>query len=129
MSLNSHTNFRIKPSRYILGKTSIPGDKSISHRAIILAAIAEGKTRISNFLQGEDTLTTIRIFQKMGVDIENDGNVDVLAVGVDGKIHAFNKNLYLKNGFPFDANTNNEVLALDLLGDESPELIFQDNSE
>ena len=63
------------------------------------------------------------------IDFENDGNVDVLAVGVDGKIHAFNNNLYLKNGFPFDANTNNEVLALDLLGDESPELIFQDNSE
>ena len=81
MSLNSHTNFRIKPSCSILGKTSIPGDKSISHRAIILAAIAEGKTRISNFLQGEDTLTTIRIFQKMGVDIENDGNV-VLVNGV-----------------------------------------------
>ena len=75
MSLNSHINFCIKPSHSILGKTSIPGDKSISHRAIILAAIAEGETRISNFLQGEDTLTTIRIFQKMGVDIENDGNV------------------------------------------------------
>ena len=69
MSLNSHINFCIKPSHSILGKTSIPGDKSISHRAIILAAIAEGETRISNFLQGEDTLTTIRIFQKMGVDI------------------------------------------------------------
>ena len=67
MSLNSHTNFRIKPSCSILGKTSIPGDKSISHRAIILAAIAEGKTRISNFLQGEDTLTPIRIFLKMVV--------------------------------------------------------------
>jgi 3-phosphoshikimate 1-carboxyvinyltransferase len=50
---------------------SIPGDKSISHRAIMLGAIAQGKTQITNFLQGADCLSTIQCFQRMGISIEN----------------------------------------------------------
>ena len=65
MSLKGITNLRIEPSNSIIGKVNIPGDKSISHRAIILAAIADGESRIKNFLQGEDTLATITVFQKM----------------------------------------------------------------
>ncbi len=85
MSLKGNTNFRIEPSNSIIGKVNIPGDKSISHRAIILAAIADGESRIKNFLQGEDTLATIRVFQKMGVNIKNDGDtIIVKGVGLHG---------------------------------------------
>lgn len=56
------------------GKISIPGDKSISHRAIMLGSLARGMTEVSNFLQGADCLSTIGCFRKMGVDIENNGN-------------------------------------------------------
>jgi 3-phosphoshikimate 1-carboxyvinyltransferase len=52
------------------GEITVPGDKSISHRAIMLGAIAEGITRVSGFLEGEDTLATARIFQQLGVKIE-----------------------------------------------------------
>ena len=85
MSLKGDTNFRIEPSNSIIGKVNIPGDKSISHRAIILAAIADGESRIKNFLQGEDTLATIRVFQKMGVNIKNDGDIIIVkGVGLHG---------------------------------------------
>ena len=85
MSLKGNTNFRIEPSNSIIGKANIPGDKSISHRAIILAAIADGESRIKNFLQGEDTLATIRVFQKMGVNIKNDGDIIIVkGVGLHG---------------------------------------------
>ena len=85
MSLKGNTNFRIEPSNSIIGKVNIPGDKSISHRAIILAAIADGESRIKNFLQGEDTLATIRVFQKMGVNIKNDGDIIIeKGVGLHG---------------------------------------------
>ena len=85
MSLKGNTNFRIEPSNSIIGKANIPGDKSISHRAIILAAIADGESRIKNFLQGEDTLATIRVFQKMGVNIKNDGDIIIVkGVGLYG---------------------------------------------
>lgn len=52
------------------GELTIPGDKSISHRAIMLGALSEGTTEISNFLQGADCLSTISCFEKMGISIE-----------------------------------------------------------
>ncbi|MEJ8778124.1 3-phosphoshikimate 1-carboxyvinyltransferase [Pseudogracilibacillus sp. ICA-222130] len=55
------------------GEVYIPGDKSISHRAIMFASLAEGKTEITNFLDGEDCLHTIEIFKKFGVQIEQSG--------------------------------------------------------
>ncbi len=56
--------------RALTGEITVPGDKSVSHRAIMLGAIAEGVTRVSGFLEGEDTLATARIFQQLGVRIE-----------------------------------------------------------
>lgn len=53
------------------GSVSVPGDKSISHRAVMLGSIAQGTTEITNFLQGTDCLTTIEAFRSMGIDIEN----------------------------------------------------------
>ena len=53
------------------GEVIIPGDKSISHRAVMFGSLAEGTTEISNFLQGADCLSTIDCFRKMGIEIEN----------------------------------------------------------
>jgi 3-phosphoshikimate 1-carboxyvinyltransferase len=65
------------------GELSVPGDKSISHRAVIFASLAEGKTVIENFLLGEDCLRTIQAFQQMGVKIEiNDKTVIVYGEGL-----------------------------------------------
>lgn len=68
------------------GTIRVPGDKSISHRSIMLGSIAEGTSHISGFLDGEDSLNTLRSFQAMGVDIEGpaDGNVTIHGVGMNG---------------------------------------------
>ena len=53
------------------GEITVPGDKSISHRAVMLGALSEGTTEITNFLQGADCLSTIGCFRKMGIEIDN----------------------------------------------------------
>lgn len=69
----------------LTGNLSVPGDKSISHRAIIFGSLARGKTKISNFLNGEDCLMTIKAFQSMGVKIDHkDDNVVIDSEGVTG---------------------------------------------
>lgn len=62
---------KFKKCSRLKGELTIPGDKSISHRSIMLGSIARGMTEIHHFLQGADCLSTISCFQKMGVDIEN----------------------------------------------------------
>ncbi|MFC5588250.1 3-phosphoshikimate 1-carboxyvinyltransferase [Sporosarcina soli] len=67
------------------GELVVPGDKSISHRAVMLGSIAEGKTEISGFLDGEDCLQTVDIFQKLGVVVTREGtNVTVESPGMNG---------------------------------------------
>ena len=51
------------------GEVTIPGDKSISHRAVMFGSLAEGTTEITNFLQGADCLSTIDAFRKMGIEV------------------------------------------------------------
>lgn len=76
---------KITPARRLTGSISIPGDKSISHRAVMLASIADGTTRIENFLPGEDCLSTIRCIRQLGVEIEHSGtSVTVHGVGKNG---------------------------------------------
>ncbi|HTI95839.1 MAG TPA: 3-phosphoshikimate 1-carboxyvinyltransferase [Rudaea sp.] len=58
------------PAGPLRGDAGVPGDKSVSHRAIMLAALAQGTSRITGFLEGEDTLATARAFAQMGVRIE-----------------------------------------------------------
>ena len=53
------------------GEVTIPGDKSISHRAVMFGAIARGTTEVTNFLQGADCLSTIDCFRRLGIEIEN----------------------------------------------------------
>lgn len=68
------------------GELRVPGDKSVSHRAVMLASLAEGRSTISGFLQGEDTLATVAAFQAMGVVIEPgaDAAMAVNGVGLHG---------------------------------------------
>lgn len=61
----------IKKCSSLKGCITVPGDKSISHRAVMFGAISEGTTEITNFLQGADCLSTISCFSKMGIEIEN----------------------------------------------------------
>ena len=60
-----------KTKNPLRGEIIIPGDKSISHRAVMFGAISEGTTEITNFLQGQDCLSTISCFRKMGIEIEH----------------------------------------------------------
>jgi 3-phosphoshikimate 1-carboxyvinyltransferase len=76
------TTLRVTPSAGLRGEIAVPGDKSISHRAVILGAIAEGETRVENMLRAEDTLSTIRCLQQMGVRIEDSGSGPVVVHGV-----------------------------------------------
>jgi 3-phosphoshikimate 1-carboxyvinyltransferase len=97
MSSNNRSYFKVKPGGHITGRITVPGDKSISHRALMLGAIADGETTIKGFLQGEDTLATANVFQQMGVEIEN--NVDVVkvkGVGLHG-LRAYDKALDFGN--------------------------------
>ena len=68
------------------GRLRVPGDKSISHRALMLSAIAEGTSHIRGFLEGEDTRATARILQQLGVRIEapSPGERVVHGVGLHG---------------------------------------------
>ena len=57
------------------GQLQVPGDKSISHRAVMFGSIAKGTTKIHGFLQGADCLSTISCFRQMGISIENTGEL------------------------------------------------------
>lgn len=63
-------NFHIAPGGVLRGRVRVPGDKSMSHRAVMLAAIAEGSTDIEGFLEGEDTLQTVAAFRALGVQMD-----------------------------------------------------------
>ena len=58
-------------AHHLKGEVIIPGDKSISHRAVMFGSLAEGTTEVLNFLQGADCLSTIDCFRRMGISIEN----------------------------------------------------------
>lgn len=62
------------------GIVTIPGDKSISHRAVMFGALAKGTTEVTNFLQGADCLSTIRCFKQLGIDINNDTSSDSVVI-------------------------------------------------
>ena len=82
----STLSFVVEPGGALRGRVRVPGDKSISHRAIMLGALAEGCTAISGFLEGEDCLATLQAFRAMGVAIDGPeaGRVTVNGVGLHG---------------------------------------------
>ncbi len=76
----------IQPASHLKGTISVPGDKSISHRSVMLGSIAEGETEVHGFLEGDDCLATVRAFKEMGVDIEEVGPavLKIQGVGLHG---------------------------------------------
>lgn len=79
-------DYLVQPGGSLSGHLRVPGDKSISHRSIMLGSIAEGVTEIEGFLEGEDALATLQAFRDMGVVIEgpDQGRVTVHGVGLHG---------------------------------------------
>lgn len=78
--------FIVQPGGKLTGRIRVPGDKSISHRSIMLGALAEGITEVSGFLEGDDALATLKAFQAMGVEISGPvkGRVTIKGVGLSG---------------------------------------------
>lgn len=75
----------IKKLTNLHGELTVPGDKSISHRAVMFGSLAKGTTKITHFLEGADCLSTISCFRKMGIDIENNsGEILVHGKGLHG---------------------------------------------
>jgi 3-phosphoshikimate 1-carboxyvinyltransferase len=90
--------FFVKKSVGLKGRFRVPGDKSISHRSIMLGSIAEGITEVSGLLEGEDVMTTRATFESMGVKIERTGEgcLRIHGVGLHG-LKRPNSELYLGN--------------------------------
>ena len=84
--MNHFTQFIIQPGGSLAGALRVPGDKSISHRSIMFGSLAEGETRVTGFLEGEDSLNTLRAFRAMGVNIQGpkSGEVVIQGVGMHG---------------------------------------------
>jgi 3-phosphoshikimate 1-carboxyvinyltransferase len=98
VSSENNKKYIVQPGGMISGELRVPGDKSISHRSIMLGALAEGTTEVSGFLEGEDALATLAAFRAMGVHIigPDKGRVTIHGVGMKG-LKAPDEDLYLGN--------------------------------
>lgn len=116
--------YKVAPGGNVSGTIRVPGDKSISHRSIMLGSLAEGVTEISGFLEGEDALATIQCFRDMGVVIEGpeNGKVKIYGAGLHGlsKPHG---PLYFGN-----SGTSMRLLAGILAGQEFDSELTGDDS-
>jgi 3-phosphoshikimate 1-carboxyvinyltransferase len=122
--VSAKVRFYVRPGGTLRGHLRVPGDKSISHRAIILGSLGEGVTRIRGFLEGEDSLATLRAFRDMGVCIEgpDDGHVTIHGVGLHG-LRAPAAPLDLGN-----SGTSMRLLAGLLAGQRFPSVLVGDAS-
>ena len=79
-------NLLIHPTQELYGATAVPGDKSISHRAAMFAALAEGRSHVRNFLPGGDCQATLGVLRSLGVAIEaiSPGELLIDGVGLRG---------------------------------------------
>ena len=79
-------DFLVQPGGKLAGRVRVPGDKSISHRSVMLGSLAEGETRVSGLLEGEDVLSTLGAFRAMGVRAEGPdmGKLVIHGVGLHG---------------------------------------------
>src|SRR4030095_11690017 len=77
---------RVRPARRLAGRVAVPGDKSISHRAALLGALASGLTESTAFLEGEDCLATLRAVRALGAEVtrKGPGHYLVDGAGLDG---------------------------------------------
>jgi 3-phosphoshikimate 1-carboxyvinyltransferase len=106
--------FKANPGGQLSGTFRVPGDKSISHRSIMLGSLAEGVTEVSGFLEGEDALATLNAFRAMGVTIDgpDNGRVVINGVGLRG-LQAPKGELYVGN-----SGTSMRLLAGILAGQD-----------
>ncbi|MDO9322127.1 MAG: bifunctional prephenate dehydrogenase/3-phosphoshikimate 1-carboxyvinyltransferase [Pseudomonas sp.] len=83
---NNDLIYLAQPGGSLSGRIRVPGDKSISHRSIMLGSLAEGTTEVEGFLEGEDALATLQAFRDMGVVIDgpHHGRVTIYGVGLNG---------------------------------------------
>ncbi len=90
--------FKVQPGGMLQGEARVPGDKSMSHRSIMLGSLADGVTHVKGFLEAEDALATLQAFRDMGVEIEGpvDGCLTIHGVGKHG-LKAPTNDLYLGN--------------------------------
>ncbi|MDD4915800.1 MAG: 3-phosphoshikimate 1-carboxyvinyltransferase [Methylococcales bacterium] len=96
--MSQSITFIVQPGGRLRGEIRVPGDKSMSHRSIMLGSLAEGVTHVKGFLNAEDAMSTLEAFRAMGVSIEGpvDGEVTIHGVGKHG-LKAPDKPLYLGN--------------------------------
>jgi 3-phosphoshikimate 1-carboxyvinyltransferase len=74
-------NWRVSPAKSVRGRVRVPGDKSISHRSVMLGGIAEGSTEVTGFLDGADCLATLAAFQTMGVQVDRQSDTALTVHG------------------------------------------------
>jgi 3-phosphoshikimate 1-carboxyvinyltransferase len=86
MSRPPASTLTVRQARGLGGEISVPGDKSLSHRAVLFSALADGVTVITGFLPGEDCVCTMRALQAMGCTIEADSATRLIVHGVNGKL-------------------------------------------
>lgn len=96
--MSKSITFHIQPGGKLQGEVRVPGDKSMSHRSIMLGSLAEGVTHVKGFLNAEDAISTLEAFRAMGVRIDGpvNGEVTIYGVGKHG-LKAPEKPLYLGN--------------------------------
>jgi len=112
------------PTQGLSGKFRVPGDKSISHRAVMLGSLAEGVTEVTGFLEAEDALATLACFQAMGVKIDrlSEGRLRIYGVGLHG-LKAPENALYVGN-----SGTSMRLLSGILAGQPFDSVLTGDNS-
>ncbi len=121
---DKQVNFIANPGGKLSGSLRVPGDKSISHRSIMLGSLAEGTTEVTGFLEGEDSLATLQAFRDMGVVIEGPhrGRVTIHGVGLHG-LQAPPNTLYLGNSGTsmrlLSGLLAGQSFSVELTGDES----------
>jgi 3-phosphoshikimate 1-carboxyvinyltransferase len=97
LAMQTSNPYRIKKSPPLNGEIKVPGDKSISHRAVLLSSLSNGRCEITNFLPGEDCRATIGIMRALGVEIEEKDDVTLIVHGCRGKFQPPNNDLYCGN--------------------------------
>lgn len=122
--MSNSISFYVQPGGTLQGQAKVPGDKSISHRSIMLGSIAEGITHVTGFLTGDDALSTLKAFRAMGVQIDgpDQGRVIVHGVGLHG-LKAPDEPLYLGN-----AGTSMRLLCGLLAGQTFTSILTGDES-
>jgi 3-phosphoshikimate 1-carboxyvinyltransferase len=124
LPMSENVIFKVQPGGRVQGQIRVAGDKSISHRSIMLGALSEGITEVEGFLEGEDALATLQAFRDMGVVIEGpaQGRVRIHGVGMQGLKPAAGP-LYMGNSGTamrlFSGLLAGQAFDSELVGDES----------